>query len=129
MAARLVWLQLVQGAHFKALADENRIRLMPRNPMRGRLLDRHGLVLATNRLTYRLYIQPQQVSEASWPSLRDRLSRVVGISAIELDRRRREGAVPAAVGEQSVKGRVACRQRRINWLQPARSDALTASCS
>ena len=94
MAARLVWLQLVQGAHFKALADENRIRLMPRNPMRGRLLDRHGLVLATNRLTYRLYIQPQQVSEASWPSLRDRLSRVVGISAIELDRRRREGANP-----------------------------------
>jgi penicillin-binding protein 2 len=94
MLARLVVLQLVQGTHYRALADENRIRLMPRNPMRGRLLDRHGQLLATNRLTYTLYLQPRQLDAAAWPPLRDRLSRLLGIGAHELERRRREGANP-----------------------------------
>ena len=94
MVVRLADLQLVQGPHYRALSDENRIRLMPRNPIRGRLLDRNGQVLATNRLTYSLYIQPREVSDQSWPALRDRLSQLLGISAAELDRRRREGANP-----------------------------------
>ena len=45
MGVRLGWLQLVQGAENRARADENRIRLVPRQPMRGRILDRHGEVL------------------------------------------------------------------------------------
>jgi penicillin-binding protein 2 len=87
-----VALQILQGARYRALSDENRIRLMPRNPIRGRLLDRHGLVLATNRLTYSLYIQPREVSEQAWPALRQRLSALLAIPAADLDRRRREGA-------------------------------------
>jgi len=92
MLARLVVLQIAQGARYRALSDENRIRLMPRNPIRGRLLDRHGLVLATNRLTYSLYIQPREVAEQDWPALRQRLSALLAIPAADLDRRRREGA-------------------------------------
>ena len=92
MLTRLVALQILQGARYRALSDENRIRLMPRNPIRGRLLDRHGLVLATNRLTYSLYIQPREVSEQAWPVLRQRLSALLAIPAADLDRRRREGA-------------------------------------
>jgi len=94
MLARLAVLQLLQGAHYRSLSDENRIRLMARNPIRGRLLDRHGLVLATNRLTYSLYIQPREVSDQTWPPLRDRLSALLGIAAFDLDRRRREGINP-----------------------------------
>lgn len=92
MLARLVVLQIAQGARYRDLSDENRIRLMPRNPIRGRLLDRHGLVLATNRLTYSLYIQPREVAEQDWPALRQRLSALLAIPAADLDRRRREGA-------------------------------------
>jgi len=92
MLARLVVLQIVQGARYRALADENRIRLMPRNPIRGRLLDRHGLVLATNRLTYSLYVQPREVSDQDWPALRQRLTALLAIPAADLDSRRREGA-------------------------------------
>jgi penicillin-binding protein 2 len=92
MVARLAWLQLLHGAENRARADENRIRLMPRNPIRGRLLDRHGQVLATSRLTYNLYIQPREVSDAQWPGLRDRLAAVVGVPASQLDLRRRSGA-------------------------------------
>ena len=94
MVARLAWLQLVQGAENKARADDNRIRLMPRNPIRGRILDRHGAVLATSRLTYNLYLQPQLVSDRQWPPLRDRLARVVQIPAATLDQKHRSGANP-----------------------------------
>ncbi len=89
MGARLAWLQLVQGADNRLRADQNRIRLVPRHPMRGRLLDRNGQVLATNRLTYNLYIQPRLVSEERWPALRDRLGTVLGIPPSELERNHR----------------------------------------
>ena len=92
MVARLAWLQLLHGAENRARADENRIRLLPRNPIRGRLLDRHGQVLATSRLTYNLYIQPREVGDAQWPALRDRLATVVGLPADQLDEKRRSGA-------------------------------------
>jgi penicillin-binding protein 2 len=92
MVARLAWLQLVHGRENRARADENRIRLMPRNPIRGRLLDRHGAVLATSRLTYNLYIQPREVDNKAWPALRERLARVVGVPAAQLEQRRQSGA-------------------------------------
>ena len=91
MGARLVWLQLVQGQENRARADENRIRLVPRQPMRGRILDRDGRVLVSSRLTYKLFIQPRQVSAASWPVLRDRLAALTGIPAAKLDQQRRDG--------------------------------------
>ena len=91
MGLRLAWLQLVHGAENRARADENRIRLMPRNPIRGRLLDRQGRVLATSRLTHNLYIQPREVSDATWPPLRARLATVLGVPAADLDQKRRAG--------------------------------------
>jgi penicillin-binding protein 2 len=91
MGVRLAWLQLVQGAENRARADENRIRLVPRHPMRGRVLDRNGRVLVSSRLTYNLYIQPRQVSDARWPELRRRLSAVMGIPPEQLDQKRRSG--------------------------------------
>jgi penicillin-binding protein 2 len=94
MVARLAWLQLVQGPENRARADDNRIRLMPRNPIRGRILDRHGDVLASSRLTYNLYLQPRQVSDLQWPALRDRLARVLGVGAATLDQARGTGANP-----------------------------------
>lgn len=92
MVARLAWLQLLHGSDNRARADENRIRLMPRNPIRGRLLDRNGAVLATSRLTYNLYIQPRVVDDATWPALRDRLAAVISVPAAQLEQRRRSGA-------------------------------------
>ena len=89
--ARLGWLQLVHGQENRAMADENRIRLIPRDPVRGRLLDRHGQVLATNRLTYGLDLQPRLVNDRQWPALRDRLASLLGIPAARLDERRRAG--------------------------------------
>ncbi len=91
IAARLAWLQLLHGPEYRAMADENRIRLIPRDPVRGRLLDRNGRVLATNRLTYQLYLQPRLVQEREWPALRDRLSRLLLIPAAQLEQQWRQG--------------------------------------
>jgi len=92
MTARLAWLQLLHGSEHRAMADENRIRLIPRDPIRGRLLDRHGRVLATNRLTYNLYVQPRLVSDRKWPALRDRLAALLALQAGQLDAQRLRGA-------------------------------------
>ena len=47
---------------------------MPRSPIRGRLLDRKGRVLASSKLTYTLFIEPRLVTDEQWPALRDRLA-------------------------------------------------------
>jgi penicillin-binding protein 2 len=91
IVTRLAWLQLLHGREYRAMADENRIRLIPRDPIRGRLLDRNGRVLATNRLAYKLYVQPRLLKQGDWPALRDRLASLLGLSAASLDRHRQRG--------------------------------------
>ena len=91
MVSRLVWMQLLEGSRFRELADENRIRLVPRSPIRGRLLDRKGRVLATSKLTYSLYLEPRLVSDDDWPDLRDRLARLLSLKPDLLEQRRQKG--------------------------------------
>ena len=91
MLARLTWLQVIEGAHFREQADENRIRLVPRSPIRGRLLDRDGRVLASSKLTYSLYLEPRLVDDATWPVLRDQLTRLLNLKPEDLDQRRNRG--------------------------------------
>ena len=88
MVSRLVWMQLLEGPRFKELADENRIRLVPRSPIRGRLLDRKGRVLVTSKLTYSLYLEPRLVSDTDWPELRNRLASLLNLDPLLLDQRR-----------------------------------------
>jgi penicillin-binding protein 2 len=91
MVSRLVWMQLLEGARYRELADENRIRLVPRSPIRGRLLDRKGRVLATSRLSYSLYLEPRLVGDEDWPDLRDRLARLLNLDPVKLDQERQRG--------------------------------------
>jgi penicillin-binding protein 2 len=91
MVARLVWMQLLEHSRFRQLADENRIRLVPRSPIRGRLLDRKGRVLASSKLTYSLYLEPRLVDDQYWPTLQERLASLMDLNAQELDERRSRG--------------------------------------
>ena len=45
------------------MSDENRIRLIATQPIRGRILDKNGFVLADSKVKYSLIIKPQYVSE------------------------------------------------------------------
>ncbi len=87
MVGRLFWLQIVQGSFYRKLSDENRIRLVSREPPRGRLLDLNGKILADSRFTYTLSIQPRLVSQEQWPFLRDRLAVLLDLSKENLDLR------------------------------------------
>ena len=88
---RLSWLQVLEGARHRQLADENRIRFVPRSSIRGRLTDRRGRVLASNRLIYSLYIEPRLVNDSYWLELRDRLATLLALEPAELDQRRERG--------------------------------------
>ena len=88
---RLSWLQVLEGARHRQLADENRIRFVPRSSIRGRLTDRRGRILASNRLIYSLYIEPRLVDDSYWLELRDRLATLLALEPAELDQRRDRG--------------------------------------
>src|SRR3546814_1378229 len=47
-------LQVVEADRYKTLAEDNRINLRLLPPPRGRILDRFGLPLATNRQNFRV---------------------------------------------------------------------------
>ncbi len=77
LVGRLYYLQVLQSDQYKVLSDENRIsvRLLP--PPRGRILDRFGVELASNRRNYRALIVPERTDDVK-ESL-ERLSAIISI--------------------------------------------------
>ena len=53
---RLIFLQLFNYESYKKMSDENRIRLIASQPIRGSILDKNGYVLADSRVKYSLII-------------------------------------------------------------------------
>jgi len=84
-SARLFWIQIINGSYYKKLSEENRIKLIANPPIRGRLLDRNGEVLADNQPFYSLSIQPRLLTIDEWIVLRQSLSDVLNVSINQLD--------------------------------------------
>ncbi len=82
---RLFWIQIINGPYYKKLSEENRIKLIANPPIRGRLLDRNGVVLADNKLFYSLSIQPRLLTNSEWINLRKSLSELLNISINQLE--------------------------------------------
>ena len=61
LAARFIFLQVVQHDTYAAKAEDNRISIVPIPPNRGLIVDRNGLVLARNYSGYTLEIFPRKV--------------------------------------------------------------------
>ncbi|MBC7445084.1 MAG: penicillin-binding protein 2 [Polaromonas sp.] len=61
LAARLVYLQVYRHADLGAQAESNRTAIVPIVPNRGLILDRNGVVLASNYSAYTLEITPSKV--------------------------------------------------------------------
>ncbi|MDI3257202.1 MAG: penicillin-binding protein 2 [Kyrpidia sp.] len=55
LADRLVQLQLVEGASYKQLADRNRFEILTRPAPRGKIFDRNGQLLVSNKASFGLY--------------------------------------------------------------------------
>ena len=61
LAARLMYLQVVRHDDLQAQAENNRTAIVPVVPNRGLILDRNGIVLASNYSAYTLEVTPSKV--------------------------------------------------------------------
>lgn len=84
LASRLVYLQIVRHDDLMEQAENNRTAIVPVVPNRGLILDRNGIVLATNYSAYTLEVTPAKI--ANLEQTIEELSQVMDISA--RDRRR-----------------------------------------
>lgn len=84
LISRLVFLQVVRHDDLAEQAESNRTAVVPVVPNRGLILDRNGIVLASNYSAYTLEITPSKVGDLE--ETIDGLSEVVDISP--RDRRR-----------------------------------------
>ncbi len=87
MGSRLAYLQLLQGERNRQLAENNRIRLVPKQPVRGNIFDRKGKVLASSRLSHSVFLWPVAQKKAEWPQTRQRLSQLLDIPEDEIQQR------------------------------------------
>jgi penicillin-binding protein 2 len=78
LVARLIWLQVYKHSDFAALAEDNRIAVVPIVPNRGLIVDRNGVVLARNYSAYTLEITPNKL-QASLDSVIDQLATLIEI--------------------------------------------------
>lgn len=116
LGARLYWLQTIESAKYRVLADDNRINTRPLTPSRGLIFDRTGEPLAANRNNYRVLVTADKgrVSEAMKQAemVLERLDRVIAIGDRERQRiieqmRRNRSFVPVTVRENLTWEQVA----------------------
>ncbi|RYY92462.1 MAG: penicillin-binding protein 2, partial [Comamonadaceae bacterium] len=79
LASRLVYLQVLRHDDLDEQAEANRTAIVPIVPNRGLILDRNGIVLASNYSAYTLEIQPSRLSRPL-DSVVDELSQIIEIS-------------------------------------------------
>ncbi|MBV8170677.1 MAG: penicillin-binding protein 2 [Candidatus Eremiobacteraeota bacterium] len=62
---RLADVQLVHGATYETLADQNQLRTIPLAAPRGLMYDRRGVIIASNRPSFVVQVVPLQVDDPS----------------------------------------------------------------
>lgn len=77
LLARLVFLQVVRHDELAEQAENNRTAILPVVPPRGSILDRNGVVLASNYSAYTLEITPSQVRNVE--ATIDQLAEIIDI--------------------------------------------------
>lgn len=84
---RLGYLQLQQGDANQQKAEKNRIRIVPKPPIRGSILDRQGKILATNQLSYSAYLWPKAQKQRNWAKNRRIIAEILEIPPQDLQKR------------------------------------------
>jgi penicillin-binding protein 2 len=79
LAAGLFYTQIVRYAKYANLSRNNRVRLIPIEGQRGRIFDRNGMLLVSNRSSFDIVVIPQELEDSSRTLAR--LASIVGMSA------------------------------------------------
>ncbi|NMB24776.1 MAG: penicillin-binding protein 2 [Firmicutes bacterium] len=85
LAGRLWYLQIAQGHKYMAMADGNRIRWLRTVAPRGRIFDRNGVPLATNRASFTVSLMPGGLSGETRMQLMTKLGELLGLTMEELE--------------------------------------------
>ena len=88
---RLIFLQLLNHETYKRMSDENRIRLIATQPIRGRILDKNGFILADSRFKYSLIVKPQYVNQRLWQKYKLKIAQLFNISSDSLQKKYSDG--------------------------------------
>jgi penicillin-binding protein 2 len=98
LALRLSYLQVVRHTDLNDQAENNRTAIVPIVPNRGLILDRNGVVLATNYSAYTLEITPARVDNLE--QLIDEVAKVIEVTP--RDRRRFKKLMEETKGVESL---------------------------
>jgi penicillin-binding protein 2 len=85
IALNLFYAQIVRGSYYYTLSMRNRIRVVPLEGVRGRILDRKGVTLADNELSFDVAVVPQDIDDDD--ELFHYLSKVLNVPPAELRKR------------------------------------------
>ena len=132
LGSRLYQLQVLEAAEIAALAHDNRTRIIPVAPLRGRILDAAGNVLAANREIFRILVIPERGGDLrELRPLLGRLAPLVGLSKEEQERlfakaRGQARHIPLLVAEGVTFEQVAALQLRASDLPGVRAETVWA---
>lgn len=130
LGSRLYQLQVLEAAEIAAQAADNRTRIIPIAPMRGRILDAAGTVLAANREVFRILVIPEHGGDLrDLRPLLGRLAPMVGLSGEDQERlfakaRGQARHIPLLVTEGVTFEQVAALQLRASDLPGVRAETV-----
>ena len=81
LIGRLFYLQILQGAHFFAMAEKNRTAIHLTMPERGKIYDRNGRILADNHKAFQAVLIKEQTE--SYQQTLDRFKKLVPLEEDE----------------------------------------------
>lgn len=87
LMGRLYQLQLIYRDEYGKKSEENSIRIIPREPVRGMMFDRHGVLVVDNRPSFTVTIMPFEFDRRGIPSL----SRLLTLREADLGERLAHG--------------------------------------
>ena len=95
--------QVIQGRLYRRLSEQNRVRLIPLEAPRGRVLDKSGHLLATNHSSFDVVATPEDVT----PEVFGRLAKLLELPEKEIRKRmsapREYPFAPALIKEDVTK--------------------------
>jgi len=102
LAGRMYYLQVIEADRYKTLAEDNRINLRLLPPPRGRIVDRFGLPLASNRQNFRVVLVREHAGDVEM--VLKALSQIIDLDDHDYKRvlrevSRKRGFVPVTVRE------------------------------
>ncbi|MGQ0657300.1 MAG: penicillin-binding protein 2 [Chromatiales bacterium] len=87
IVTRLLYLQVARHEHYITLSQDNRVKVNPLAPTRGRIFSRDGVLLAENRPSFRLQVVPERVDDME--ATLAEIVRLIDLTPADLERFRK----------------------------------------